>query len=72
MRRKKMQKYEPKMHLTRPYKNYAKKKKCTNSSQKAPNNTLQKLCQEKKIAQILGKKAANINYAKKKNAQIRV
>ena len=68
----KMHKFGPKMHLTLPYKSYAKKKKMDKfepnkhfakkkkiEPKKAYNTTLQKLCQEKKIAQIRVKKICN-------------
>ena len=46
MTRKKMPNFVPKKHLTIPYKNYAKKKNAYIQAKKAPNTTLQKLCQE--------------------------
>ena len=45
-----MQKFQPKEHLTLPYKNYAKKKEIAKIQAKnAPKTTLKKLCKEKKI-----------------------
>ena len=58
-----MDKLEPKKYLTLPYKNYVKKKNCRYSSQKkAPNTTLKKLCQEKKMHRFEPEKYLTLHY----------
>ena len=59
-----MHKFEPKKNLTLHYKNYYKIEYRSNSSQKAPNTTLQTISQEKRNHKFEPKKAHNTTLQK--------
>ena len=60
-------KFEPKTHLTVPYRNYAKKENAQTRDKKAYNTTVHKLCQEKiRNAQIRAKIGPTKAMPKKK------
>ena len=69
IRKKKLQKFEPKKYIILPYKNYAKKNNAKIQAKKVPNTNLQKLCQGKTNHKFELKKHLTLpykNYAKKK------
>ena len=62
-----MHKLEPKVHLTLPYKNYAKQKKkeiAQIQAKNTPNTTLLKLCKENNMQKFEPKKSHNTTLHK--------